>query len=210
MHEAAGIRVVFAGMHASLPPLDDVRVRQALLHAVDRKAILDNIMEGSARAPRAACWRPACSATRTCSSTSSIPFDRAKAKALLAQAGWTPGPGRHPRRRAGSGSRCRGWPRAAAIRRTARSPRPSRPCSRRSGSRPRCSSWSGPTVFTAVARQPVQPPHVHARLGDVERRRRLLAVRALPLQAGAARPAGTRRATPTRGSTRWSSRRAGA
>src|SRR5438045_2153984 len=48
LHQTTGIRVVFAGMHAGLPPLDDVRVRQALLHAVDRKAILDNIMEGSA------------------------------------------------------------------------------------------------------------------------------------------------------------------
>ena len=48
VHETTGIRVVFAGLHAGQPPLDDVRVRQALLHAVDRKAILDNIMEGSA------------------------------------------------------------------------------------------------------------------------------------------------------------------
>src|SRR3989440_7361083 len=45
VHETTGIRVVFAGLHAGMPPLDDVRVRQALLHAVDRKAILDNIME---------------------------------------------------------------------------------------------------------------------------------------------------------------------
>src|SRR5256884_4209625 len=52
VHETTGIRVVFAGMHAGLPPLDDVRVRQAMLYAVDRKAILDNIMEGSAGAAR--------------------------------------------------------------------------------------------------------------------------------------------------------------
>src|SRR5438445_10332792 len=58
VHETTGIRVVFAGLHAGMPPLDDVRVRQALLHAVDRKAILHNTMEGSAvpalggRAPR--------------------------------------------------------------------------------------------------------------------------------------------------------------
>src|SRR5258705_11077457 len=53
VHETTGIRVVFAGLHAGLPPLDDVRVRQALLHAVDRKAIFDNIMEGSAGPPPA-------------------------------------------------------------------------------------------------------------------------------------------------------------
>ena len=68
-----------------------MRVRQALLHAVDRKAILENILEGSASAALGGA-RPASSATRTCTSTSSIPFDRAKAKALLAQAGWAPGP----------------------------------------------------------------------------------------------------------------------
>jgi hypothetical protein len=34
-----GGRVVFAGMNAAMPPLVDVRVRTALLHAVDRKAI---------------------------------------------------------------------------------------------------------------------------------------------------------------------------
>src|SRR5256885_3274379 len=40
VHETTGIRVVFAGLHAGLPPLDDVRVRQALLHSVGRKAVL--------------------------------------------------------------------------------------------------------------------------------------------------------------------------
>src|ERR671918_221880 len=48
VHEVVGGRVVFVGMHARQPPLDDARVRAALLHAVDRQAILDNIMEGSA------------------------------------------------------------------------------------------------------------------------------------------------------------------
>ena len=43
VHETTGIRVVFAGLHAGMAPLDDVRVRQALLHAVDRKAIVDKI-----------------------------------------------------------------------------------------------------------------------------------------------------------------------
>src|SRR5678816_2323517 len=40
VHEVVGGRVVFAGMNAAVPPLDDVRVRTALLFAVDRKAIL--------------------------------------------------------------------------------------------------------------------------------------------------------------------------
>ena len=47
---------------------------------------------GSGRAREVLPLARACSATRTCSSTRLFPFDRAKAKALLAQAGWTPGP----------------------------------------------------------------------------------------------------------------------
>ena len=91
VHETTGIRVVFAGLHAGLPPLDDVRVRQALLHAVDRKAILDNIMEGSA-GPALGVLAPGVFGYKDMQLDRLYPFDRAKAKALLAQAGWTPGP----------------------------------------------------------------------------------------------------------------------
>ncbi|PYM24041.1 MAG: hypothetical protein DMD80_24670 [Candidatus Rokuibacteriota bacterium] len=91
VHETTGIRVVFAGLHAGMPPLDDVRVRQALLHAVDRKAILDNIMEGSA-GPARGVLAPGVFGYKDMQLDRLYPFDRAKAKALLAQAGWTPGP----------------------------------------------------------------------------------------------------------------------
>ena len=74
-----------------MPPLDDVRVRQALLHAVDRKAILDNIMEGSA-GPALGVLAPGVFGYKDMQLDKLYPFDRAKAKALLAQAGWTPGP----------------------------------------------------------------------------------------------------------------------
>ena len=91
VHETTGIRVVFAGLHAGMPPLDDVRVRQALLHAVDRKAILDNIMEGSA-GPALGVLAPGVFGFKDMQLDKLYPFDRAKAKALLGQAGWTPGP----------------------------------------------------------------------------------------------------------------------
>ena len=58
--------------------------------------------------------------------------------------------------------------------------------------------------------KPAQPPHVHARLGDVQRGRRLLAVRRSSTASRSRPPAGTPRATRTRRWTRWSSRRAGA
>src|SRR5207248_1375867 len=91
VHETTGIRVVFAGLHAGMPPLDDVRVRQALLHAVDRKAILDNIMEGSA-GPALGVLAPGVFGYKDMQLDRLYPFDRAKAKALLAQAGFAPGP----------------------------------------------------------------------------------------------------------------------
>jgi ABC-type transport system substrate-binding protein len=91
VHETTGIRVVFAGMHAALPPLDDVRVRSALLHAVDRKAILDNIMEGSA-GPARGVLAPGVFGYRDMQLDRLYPFDRARARALLTQAGFTPGP----------------------------------------------------------------------------------------------------------------------
>jgi peptide/nickel transport system substrate-binding protein len=90
VHEVTGGRVVFVGMHAGVPPLDDVRVRQALLYAVDRKAILDNIMEGAAVAARGV-LAPSVFGFKDMQLDQVYPFDRARAKALLAQAGWTPG-----------------------------------------------------------------------------------------------------------------------
>jgi peptide/nickel transport system substrate-binding protein len=90
VHETTGIRVVFVGMHVGHSPLDDVRVRQALLHAVDRKAILDNIMEGSA-GPARGVLAPGVFGYKDMQLDKLYPFDRAKAKALLTQAGFTPG-----------------------------------------------------------------------------------------------------------------------
>jgi peptide/nickel transport system substrate-binding protein len=90
VHEVAGIRVVGIDMHAGLPPLDDVRVRQALFHAIDRKAILENILEGAA-VPARGIMSPGVFGARDLQFDRLYPFDQARAKALLAQAGWTPG-----------------------------------------------------------------------------------------------------------------------
>ena len=91
VHEVVGGRVVFAGMNASMPPLDDVRVRTAL--CTPSTARPSSRTSSRARRPRrAACSRRACSASRTWTSTSSIPTTGPRPKALLAQAGWTPGP----------------------------------------------------------------------------------------------------------------------
>jgi peptide/nickel transport system substrate-binding protein len=91
VHEVTGGRVVHIGMNAGLPPLDDVRVRSALLHAVDRKAILDNIMEGAA-VPARGVLAPGVFGFKDMQLDQLYPFDRARARALLQQAGWAPGP----------------------------------------------------------------------------------------------------------------------
>src|SRR5262249_56213040 len=89
--EVGGGGVVFVGMTGGLPPLDDPRVRTALLYAVDRKSILENIMEGSA-IPARGVLAPGVFGFKDMQLDQNFPFDRARAKALLAQAGWTPGP----------------------------------------------------------------------------------------------------------------------
>ncbi|HEY8369284.1 MAG TPA: ABC transporter substrate-binding protein [Thermodesulfobacteriota bacterium] len=91
VHETTGGRVVFVGMQTKVPPLDDPRVRAALLHAVDRKAILDNIMEGSAVAARGV-LAPGVFGFKDMDLDRAFPYDVARAKALLREAGWTPGP----------------------------------------------------------------------------------------------------------------------
>jgi peptide/nickel transport system substrate-binding protein len=91
VHETAGLRTVYVGLNLKMPPLDDVRVRQALNHAVDRKAILDNIVESLGVAPRSYI-SPGVFGYKDLQFDQLYPFDRAKAKGLLAQAGWTPGP----------------------------------------------------------------------------------------------------------------------
>jgi peptide/nickel transport system substrate-binding protein len=45
-------------------PFDDVRVRRAMAHAVDRKAFIDGVLEGLGR-PSAATLRPPTPATST-------------------------------------------------------------------------------------------------------------------------------------------------
>ena len=91
VHEVVGGRVVFVGMNVPKAPLDDVRVRQALLHSVDVNAILANILEGAAVRPRGY-LAPSVFGFKDMGLEKLYPYDKAKALALFGQAGWTPGP----------------------------------------------------------------------------------------------------------------------
>jgi len=71
------------------PILADLRVRRALLHALDRKTLVDRLFEGMQ--PVAATWVNPLNPYYT-KDAQTYDFDLAKSKALLAEAGWTPGP----------------------------------------------------------------------------------------------------------------------
>ncbi len=71
------------------PALADVRVRRALLMAIDRQAIVDKLMGG--RVPVASSFVSPLESYYT-ADVPLYPHDPARAAALLAEAGWTPGP----------------------------------------------------------------------------------------------------------------------
>jgi peptide/nickel transport system substrate-binding protein len=70
------------------PFLADVRVRRALLLAIDRATLVNKLFEG--RQPVAATWVNPLESNYT-KDTATYPYDPAKSKALLAEAGWKPG-----------------------------------------------------------------------------------------------------------------------
>src|SRR2546425_1673533 len=75
-------------LNTTKPPLDDVKVRRALNHAVDKEALLATVYKGialKAFAPLTAAMLDDPTLRQA------YPFDAAKAQALLAEAGWQPG-----------------------------------------------------------------------------------------------------------------------
>ena len=76
-------------LNVTKPPMDDVKVRRAINYAIDKDAFLATVYKGTAlkaNAPLTAVMLddPALK-------QQAIPFDAAKAKALLGEAGWQPG-----------------------------------------------------------------------------------------------------------------------
>lgn len=71
------------------PLFQDDRVRRALAHAIDRPALIQGILQGAA-VPSVSDIVP--SSWAYSEAAPSYPFDPGRARALLAEAGWTPGP----------------------------------------------------------------------------------------------------------------------
>jgi peptide/nickel transport system substrate-binding protein len=70
------------------PILADLRVRQAMLYALDRQTLVDKLFEGMQ--PVAATWVNPLNPNYT-KEVPTYGYDPARAKALLTEAGWTPG-----------------------------------------------------------------------------------------------------------------------
>ena len=79
---------IVAGMNNARKPFDDRRVRQALMHAVDRKALVEGAYSGFGR-PIGSHFSP--NHPAFVDETGVVPFDQAKAKALLKEAGYGSG-----------------------------------------------------------------------------------------------------------------------
>jgi peptide/nickel transport system substrate-binding protein len=74
-----------AGLNNTKKPFDDVRVRRALMHAIDRKTLIEGAYSGFGR-PIGSHFSP--NHPAFADMTGAVPFDQAKAKALLKEAGY--------------------------------------------------------------------------------------------------------------------------
>ncbi|HEY0292715.1 MAG TPA: ABC transporter substrate-binding protein [Hansschlegelia sp.] len=84
-YDAAGPHLWFLILNAKEGPLKDRRVRQAVNYAIDKQALVDNVLQGAATAP-AGPISPAFGAASD-PSLKPYPYDPDKARALLREAG---------------------------------------------------------------------------------------------------------------------------
>lgn len=78
-----------SGRNGQKSPLQDVRVRQAMAHAIDRKTFADKLIQGGSRVPDAPCYFTQFGCDQ--GAAVKYDYDPAKAKKLLAEAGYPDG-----------------------------------------------------------------------------------------------------------------------
>ncbi len=90
LHSTPQLAYTYIGWNLRNPLFVDRRVRQALTHAVDRQAFVDTILDGHGQVADS----PATPliAWAYSDDVPKFPYDPARARALLAEAGWSPGP----------------------------------------------------------------------------------------------------------------------
>ena len=78
-----------SGRNGQKSPLQDIRVRQAMAHAIDRKTFAEKLIQGGSRVPDAPCYFTQFGCDQAAGAK--YDYDPAKAKALLAAAGYPDG-----------------------------------------------------------------------------------------------------------------------
>jgi peptide/nickel transport system substrate-binding protein len=89
LYQEPGDGVYHFRLNTKKPYLADKRTRQALMYALDRQAFVDSVMLGYGRVADST-WSPYVTAYRPLDIN--YTYDPEKAKALLAEVGWVPGP----------------------------------------------------------------------------------------------------------------------
>lgn len=90
LHSTLQLRYDFLGWNLRNPLFEDKRVRQALTLAIDRQEITETVFEGHAQVAHAPV--SPLMAWAYSDDVPQFPYDPERAKALLADAGWSPGP----------------------------------------------------------------------------------------------------------------------
>lgn len=85
------VQYYWLALNQTDPRFQDVKVRQAIDYAIDRQAIIQAVEKGYGSIANSAIV-PAFKAYYDPSHAAQYPFDAAKAKQLLGEAGWQPGP----------------------------------------------------------------------------------------------------------------------
>ncbi|MDQ4132173.1 MAG: ABC transporter substrate-binding protein [Actinomycetota bacterium] len=88
--EVGAYDALYANIHKPDGVLSNLQVRQAVASAIDRKAIVEQLLEGQATADPT--MVPPAVLGPHASMVKGLPYDPVKAEALLDQAGWIPGP----------------------------------------------------------------------------------------------------------------------
>ena len=90
-YRTSSVAVNHFPINTELPQFSDKRVRQAMMHAIDRQRLIDDVFRGTAAvaqtnlSPSLQFWHNR--------SAKQYPYDPARARTLLEEAGWRVGPG---------------------------------------------------------------------------------------------------------------------